>query len=619
MFQVIRAIAVFIFIVVFLNACGGNSDGSSTSDGSNGSNNDSFNPESASDIANSNDGSFSALAVSGAQFYIETANGCVTCHGDTGRGGTFNAIDTVTPDTCPSCTDIDTLAQSIAATMPIGGTGNCVGNTPGTCAYDIAAFMLEAWIQDDIATPQILVTAPANPTTDESGATATIMLELFTEPTADVNIGVSSSNTAEGTVDTNMLTFTPANWDTPQSIVVTGVDDGNLDGPIQYTIVLDPAISADTDYSGMNPNDIIVTNLDNEVPPPPAGIIITPTSGLVTDETGLSTTFDIVLNSMPTDDVVIGLTSSDITEGTVSPSSLTFTSANYSLAQTVTVTGVDDLDVDGPIAYMIITSAATSLDPLYNMLDASDVSLTNNDNEVPPVIGVVVNPTSGLVTTEAGAGTATFNIRLESNPIDNVTIPLTSSNTAEGTVSPTSVTFTPANGTVNQTITVTGVDDAIDDDDVQYTIVTGDPTSAGDINYDALVAADVADVTVTNVDDDLSQLELGQMYYRQVFNTNDPNVTESCETCHGSAGLGNDPSQATPGRILASVPIAPGGVTCLVNCANETAFSTYTEIAMPRDFVLIGIGTGELPQNVCDQACADAIAAYVFNGFSTTP
>ena len=55
--------------------------------------------------------------------------------------------------------------------------------------------------------------------------------------------------------------------------------------------------------------------------------------------------------------MTIALSSSDTTEGTVSPTSLTFTSANWNMAQTVTVTGVDDAIVDGNVAYTIVTAA----------------------------------------------------------------------------------------------------------------------------------------------------------------------------------------------------------------------------------------------------------------------
>ena len=68
----------------------------------------------------------------------------------------------------------------------------------------------------------------------------------------------------------------------------------------------------------------------------------------------------MVLTTQPTADVTIGLSSSDTTEGTVAPASLTFTTANWNVAQTVTVTGVDDALDDGAVAYTIVTAAAVS-------------------------------------------------------------------------------------------------------------------------------------------------------------------------------------------------------------------------------------------------------------------
>src|SRR5262249_16706573 len=153
----------------------------------------------------------------------------------------------------------------------------------------------------------------------------------------------------------------------------------------------------------------------------------------------------------------------------------------------VTVTGVDDFVDDGDVAYTILTGAATSTDSNYNGLNPADVSVTNTDDDT---AGFTVSPTTGLVTTEAG-GTATFTVKLTSQPTANVTIPLSSNNTAEGTVFPASLTFTSANWNVAQTVTVTGVDDFIDDGDVAYTIVTA-PATSTDSKYSALNAADVS-------------------------------------------------------------------------------------------------------------------------------
>lgn len=115
-----------------------------------------------------------------------------------------------------------------------------------------------------------------------------------------------------------------------------------------------------------------------------AHITVTPTNGLATNETGGQATFDVVIDTLPSADVTIDISSDDTSEGTVDKSSLTFTPANWETAQTVTVTGVDDVDVDGNVVYTIVTAVATSADADYNGLDADDVVVTNQDDEQPP-------------------------------------------------------------------------------------------------------------------------------------------------------------------------------------------------------------------------------------------
>ena len=103
--------------------------------------------------------------------------------------------------------------------------------------------------------------------TTEAGGTATFIVRLSKQPTADVNIGVSSSDTTEGTVSPASLTFTSVNWNTDQTVTVTGVNDSIVDGNIAYTIILAAATSADSVYNGLNPDDVSVTNIDDDTLP----------------------------------------------------------------------------------------------------------------------------------------------------------------------------------------------------------------------------------------------------------------------------------------------------------------------------------------------------------------
>lgn len=134
----------------------------------------------------------------------------------------------------------------------------------------------------------------------------------------------------------------------------------------------------------------------------------------------------------------------------------------------------------------------------YNVAAASGVLATAFALTNKAAAGVVVNPTAGLVTTEAG-GTASFTVVLNSEPGAMVTVPVASTNTAEGTVSVATLTFTPANWNVPQTVTVTGVDDALADGPVAYGITVG-PSSSSDAYY----VRPQQTVTATNANNDFT-------------------------------------------------------------------------------------------------------------------
>lgn len=347
------------------------------------------------------------------------------------------------------------------------------------------------------AAPGILVTPTSGLITTEAGGTAQFQVVLLSQPTSNVIIVLSTSDTTEGTPSPTFLTFTPANWNVAQTVTVTGVNDFITDGAQPYTILTAAAVSSDANYSGLNPADVTLVNLDNDGP----GISVWPTSGLITTESGGTDSFYVVLNSQPTANVSINLSSSDATEGTAAPAALVFTPADWNTPRQVTITGVDDALIDGNIAYNIITAPAVSTDPNYNGRNAADVAALNLDNDA---AGITVTPTSGLITTETG-GQASFRVVLNTPPTTTVTINLTVSDTTEGKLSTTSLTFTPANWSVPQTVVVTGVSDNIADGNQPYTVVTAQAISA-DPTYAAI---NPADVSLTNLDNGYQPPPLG--------------------------------------------------------------------------------------------------------------
>ncbi len=152
-------------------------------------------------------------------------------------------------------------------------------------------------------------------------------------------------------------------------------------------VAIGPAASADPNYDGIDPADVTFTNTDDD----DAGHHGAPT-GTSTAESGTSATFTVVLTSQPTADVTIPVISSDTTEGTVSPASLTFTAANWSTPQTVTVTGVDDAVEDGTQPYTVQVGPATGGDAVYTALLAQSLAFTNTDDDV---AGITVGRRAG--------------------------------------------------------------------------------------------------------------------------------------------------------------------------------------------------------------------------------
>jgi hypothetical protein len=83
--------------------------------------------------------------------------------------------------------------------------------------------------------------------------------------------------------------------------------------------------------------------------------------------------------------VTIDISSSNPDEGTLSSTLLIFSSANWAVAQTVTVTGQSDDYVDGDVEYAVTMSTST-LDTAYSSVSIADVTLTSTDDGMSPCI-----------------------------------------------------------------------------------------------------------------------------------------------------------------------------------------------------------------------------------------
>ncbi len=132
---------------------------------------------------------------------------------------------------------------------------------PGTNFLSLAEVVVAA-----PSVVSVLVTPPAEPATTEPGGTVEFPIVLGGRPRADVTLQVTSSNPAEGMVTAGgELTFTVADWDVPQTVTVTGQDDGIADGHIGYVVQVASFASADPDYAALAPVAVALTNTDDDL------------------------------------------------------------------------------------------------------------------------------------------------------------------------------------------------------------------------------------------------------------------------------------------------------------------------------------------------------------------
>ena len=188
---------------------------------------------------------------------------------------------------------------------------------------------------------QVLTSSPISGlVTTESGGQDSFTVVLTSQPLHNVTLGLSSSDSSEGSLSSTSLVFTAANWDSPKTVTVTGQDDDIDDGDKAYSIITAESASADSLYR-INPDDISVTNTDDDT----AGVTVSQTSGISTTEAGGQDSFTVVLDSEPTSSVTINLSTNDGDEVAIGTGSIVFSSGNWNIPKTITLTGQDD-DVD---------------------------------------------------------------------------------------------------------------------------------------------------------------------------------------------------------------------------------------------------------------------------------
>ena len=173
--------------------------------------------------------------------------------------------------TLPNTVTVSYLSDT---TYRINGLGN-LANTPGTYSLQVDATTIQdnaGNLGDAPKTATFTITSPpipgitltqtgGNTSVTEGGNNDTYSLVLKTQPTADVTIALSVGN--QITLDKTTLIFNSNNWNTPQTVTVTAVNDtiteGNHTTTINHTVT-----SNDANYGSVTLPNVSVNITDND-------------------------------------------------------------------------------------------------------------------------------------------------------------------------------------------------------------------------------------------------------------------------------------------------------------------------------------------------------------------
>ena len=356
-------------------------------------------------------------------------------------------------------------------------------------------------------------------------------LNVLEGRTVTYGVSLSMQPADKVTVDNGQqqVQFDAENWNRPQTFTFAAAENSIADDTRQLTLS-HVVTSADKNFDELDSEPVTLTIADNDG----AGLLLSHTVGTVS-EGGQTTEYNLQLTTRPDADVTVTLQTSD--QADVAPKTMIFTPGNWDQAQTVTLSAVDDPDVENKGQSALVRHQVSSSDGAYDALTVSRFVLNIDDNDR---AALVIGDVTDLVVNEGGTGSQ-YGLRLDSRPSDEVLVTMGGAGVLN--FAPTTVRFSPQNWEQVQQVTVSALDDTIAGSATRggillHNVSSSDPLYAG-LHVDAVALAyednDSANVSVTPTGLDLL---INQSASYDVALTSQPRADVVIDLLiHGSARL----------------------------------------------------------------------------------
>ena len=240
---------------------------------------------------------------------------------------------------------------------------------------------------------------------------------LATQPTGDVTVTISGhASTAVSlsgdTLSSDTLTFTVGNWSMAQTVTVSATQSAATG-----KVTLAHAV-AGADYASVTADSVVVSVVAVAAQQPTIQVGVSSLTQTLTVPEGGSNSYTLVLSSRPTGDVSVSITGQASTDLSLSSDTLTFTTGDWDVGQTVTVSAAED---DDGVTDAVVTLPHTVSGGGYGSTTVPnvEVSITENDSA-----GIVISKDNLTVGEGAVAGSS-YTVKLATEPSSSVSVSIT--------------------------------------------------------------------------------------------------------------------------------------------------------------------------------------------------
>lgn len=425
-----------------------------------------------------------------------TATVTATLSAESGKDVTVNFSFSGTAanisDYTRSATSVVISAGSTTGSITLTGVDDAVDEASETVIVDIDSVtngtesgtqQVTANITDDDAAPNVSLSLTNSPLAENGGA-ATVTATLDAASEQDVTVNLAFSGTAINVSDytRSATSITISAGDTTGSITITGVDD-SLDEANETVIVDIDSITNGTE-SGTQQVTATITDDDNGV-----NVSLSVADSPFAENGGVAT-ITATLAAISGQDVTVNLafsgTATNVTDYTRSATSITISAGDTT--GSITLTGVNDaLDEANETVIIDIDSVTNGTESGTQQVTAT---ITDDDNGPTVALSLTDSP----LAEDSGVATVTATLSAISGQDVTVTLAFTGSATNTSDYTRTANSITISAGDTTGSISLTGVDDSLDEDNETIIVDINTVTNATE--------SGTQQVTATITDDD---------------------------------------------------------------------------------------------------------------------